>query len=377
VRILHVVTLVSPDGAFGGPVRVAENLARELIARGHDVTVAAAARGYAEGETPTELGGAPLLTFPARRVAPGGFSGLTAPGLQSWIRRHAAGLDVAHVHLARDLVTLPAASSLLRRNVPYVLQTHGMVVESSHPFARPLDTAMTRRVLSGAGAVLHLTAEERAGLLAVGAPERLLVQLGNGVPDVAQPAPLPDRPEVLFLARLQERKRPQAFTRMARTLLAEGVDASFVLVGPDEGEGDAVRADVAAVGDGSRLRYEGPLPPTRTLERLSAASLVVLPSVHEPYPMSVLEAMSAGRGVVITDTCGLAPAVAETRAGLVVDDSQEALDAAVRGLLSTPGELAAVGARAHRASQEVFGMRAVVDRLEDAYATAIAAARRG
>ncbi len=376
MRILHVVTLVSPDGAFGGPVRVAENLARELISRGHDVTVAAAARGYAEGATPTELGGAPLLTFPARRIAPGGFSGLTAPGLQSWIRRHAAGLDVAHVHLARDLVTLPAAASLQRRGVPYVLQTHGMVVESSHPLARPLDAMMTRRVLAHAGAVLHLTPEERAGLLAVGAPERLLLQLGNGVPDVPDPAPLPQRPEVLFLARLQERKRPQFFTRMARTLLAEGVDASFVLVGPDEGEGDAVRADVAAVGDESRLRYEGPLPPTRTLERLSAASLVVLPSVQEPYPMSVLEAMSAGRGVVITDTCGLAPAVADTGAGIVVDATQQSLDDAVRGLLAAPGALASVGGRAHRAAQQVFGMRAVVDRLEESYAAAIAAARR-
>jgi glycosyltransferase involved in cell wall biosynthesis len=377
VRILHVVTLVSPDGAFGGPVRVAENLARELIARGHHVTVAAAARGYAEGETPTELGGAPLLTFPARRVAPGGFSGLSAPGLQSWLRGHAAGLDVAHVHLARDLVTLPAASSLLRHRVPYVLQTHGMVVESSHPLARPLDAALTRRVLDGAGAVLHLTPEERAGLLAVGAPERLLTELGNGVPDVEVVAPMPERPEVLFLARLQERKRPQFFTRMARTLLDEGIDASFVLVGPDEGEGDAVRADVAAVGDASRLRYEGPLPPTQTLQRLSAASLVVLPSVHEPYPMSVLEAMSAGRGVVITDTCGLAPAVERTRAGVVVDDSQAALDSAVRDLLVRPGALGEVGERAHRAAQEVFGMRAVVDRLEAAYRAAVAARRSG
>jgi glycosyltransferase involved in cell wall biosynthesis len=375
VRILHVVTLVSPDGAFGGPVRVAENLARELLRRGHEVTVAAAASGYAPGATPTELGGAPLLTFPARRVAPGGFSGLSAPGLQSWIRAHAAGLDVAHVHLARDLVTLPAATSLRRRGVPYVVQPHGMVVESGSRLAGPLDALVTRRVLDGAGAILHLTPAERAGLLAIGAGEASLRELGNGVPDVADVAPLPARTEVLFLARLQERKRPLAFVQMARTLLAEGVDASFVLVGPDEGQGDAVRAEVEAQGDPSRLRYEGPLPPTRTLERLAEASLVVLPSVDEPYPMSVLEAMSVGRGVVVTDTCGLGPAVAAHRAGLVVDASQGALDEAVRGLLTRPGALEEVGSRALAASRDHFGMTAVVDRLEGLYSDTIASRR--
>ncbi len=371
MRILHVVTLVSPDGAFGGPVRVAENLSRELTRRGHDVSVAAASSGYPEGETPTELGGAPLLTFPARRIAPGGFSGLTAPGLQSWLRSNATGLDVAHVHLARDLVALPAARSLQRHRVPFVVQPHGMVVRSSHPLARPLDALMTRRVLDGAGSVLYLTPAERTGLLVVGAPESRLQPLGNGVPDVEVETPLPVRAEVLFLARLQQRKRPLAFTRMARTLLESGIDASFVLVGPDEGEGDAVRAEVAAVGDESRLRWEGPLAPTRTLERLAASSLVVLPSVDEPYPMSVLEAMSVGRGVVITDTCGLAPAVAEHGGGVVVDASQAALDDAVRGLLTRPGALAEVGARARAASLGHFGMRSIVDRLEVLYADAV------
>ena len=375
MRILHVVTLVSPDGAFGGPVRVAENVARELVRRGHDVTVAAAESGYAAGEAPTELGGAPLLTFAARRVAPGGFSGLNAPGLQSWIRAHAEGLDVAHVHLARDLVTLPAAASLRRRGVPYVVQPHGMVVESDHRLAGPLDALLTRRVLDGAGAILHLTPAERSGLLAIGADESLLRELGNGVPDVADPAPLPERTEVLFLARLQERKRPLAFVRTARTLLAEGVDTSFVLVGPDEGQGDAVRAEIDAQGDPDRLRWEGALPPTRTLERLSQASLIVLPSIDEPYPMSILEAMSVGRGVVVTDTCGLAPAVAEHGAGVVVDATQSALDDAVRGLLQRPGALTEVGGRALTASREHFGMRAVVDRLESLYAAAIVTRR--
>ena len=84
MRILHVVTLVSPDGAFGGPVRVAENLARELRRRGHDVTVAAAASGFADGEAPTQLGAsrrAASAGSPPRDCRPG--SAITHPGSTS------------------------------------------------------------------------------------------------------------------------------------------------------------------------------------------------------------------------------------------------------------------------------------------------------
>ncbi len=38
MRLLHVVTLVSDDGIFGGPPSVAVAQSAELAARGHDVT---------------------------------------------------------------------------------------------------------------------------------------------------------------------------------------------------------------------------------------------------------------------------------------------------------------------------------------------------
>jgi glycosyltransferase involved in cell wall biosynthesis len=367
VRILHVVTLVSADGAFGGPTRVALNQAAALRARGHRVLVAA---GRPAGESAEDLAGdePDLHLFPARRLVPGtGFSGLVAPGMLRWLDRALDGADVVHVHLARDLVTLPAARLAVHRRVPVVLQPHGMVVETDHRLAGPLDAALTRGVLGGAAAVLNLTPEERAGLIAVGPPGLDPQLVRNGVPLPDRAAPLPDRLEVLYCARLQARKRPLLFVEMAEQLLARGVEADFVLVGPDGGEGDAVRARIAAGPAGDRIRWEGPVAPDAVVDRIASASLVVLPSIDEPYPMSVLEAMSVGRGVVVTDTCGLAPAVAEHECGAVVDASIGSLVDAVAALVRDRGALATTGARAYAAAERHFGMPAVAGRLEEIY----------
>ena len=147
-------------------------------------------------------------------------------------------------------------------------------------------------------------------------------------------------PEVLFAARMHPRKRPLAFVEMAKALLDAGVDARFTLVGPDEGEGAALRA--ALKGD-SRISWEGALAPAAIPRRMAAASVYVLPSVREPYPMSVLEAMSVGLPVVVTDDCGLAPLVERTHCGIVTDPEVPALAAAVESILAidlSPGRWA-------------------------------------
>ena len=226
---------------------------------------------------------------------------------------------------------MPVAVAAQRHRIPYVLQTHGMVVPSRHPLATPLDAVCTRRLLRDAGAVFFLTAQERAQLEAVaGAPIRL-VQLGNGVPNYPGTVQRQGQPEVLFAARMHPRKRPTAFVDMAKTLLDAGVDARFTLLGPDEGEGRAIRA--ALQGD-SRISWEGAVAPADVPMRMAAASVYVLPAVREPYPMSVLEAMSVGLPVVITTDCGLAPLVQRTRSGVVSDPDVAALAAATGSILA-------------------------------------------
>ncbi|MFW0795325.1 glycosyltransferase [Gordonia sp. CPCC 205515] len=356
---------MSPDGAYGGPASVALNLCAELDRRGHDVLLAAGTWGY--NPVPTEVDGVRVQLFDAHRLIPvKSFAGVGAPGLWRWFRRFGREFDVVHVHFGRDLVVAPVAWAARFRGVPYVLQTHGMVIPSRHPLARPVDAVMTRPVLRGAGAVCCLDDLERAQVREVGGRGVNLQTLPNGVPDYTGPVVPPGgTPEVLFASRLHARKRPLVFVDMAHRLLATGVDARFTLVGPDNGEADTVGE---AIADETRITWEGPLDHTEIPQRMSQARVFVLPSVAEPYPMAVLEAMSVGIPVVVTDDCGLAPLVERVGCGVVVDHSADSLATAVGGILAEPAKGVHMGQRGRAAVHTECGMAAIADRLDDIYA---------
>lgn len=364
MRVLHIATLFSTDGAYGGPTRVALNQCRALRERGHVVTIAGASAGYED--TPTELDGIPALLFPARRVVPrSGFAGLAAPGLLARLRTVRADFDVVHVHLARDLVTLPAIRMVQALGVPTVAQTHGMIGASGSSLAAPLDRLLTGPALRRAKAVLHLTETERWGLAATIPGELATVELPNGVPAAGSPPPhSPGAVEVLFLARLHERKRPELFVDVARDLLADGVHATFTVAGPDGGR----RAAVEQAAAGTPVRVEGAIDPAAVSARLGLAGIYVLPSIDEPYPMSVLEAMAVGRPIVVTESCGLADVIRETGCGVVVDESKSRLKAAIGELIADPVRARDMGRRAAIVARERFSMDAIGERLESLYA---------
>ncbi len=234
MKILHVLTLMSPFGEYGGPARVSLNQLNELQSRGHSVTLAAGHRGY--DRLPKSADTVPLQLFGAYAVHKRlGFAGLAAPGLLAWIARHHRDFDVVHVHLARDLVTLPAARLALALGLPVIAQTHGMIIQTNKAVARPLDFLLTRPTLRGSKEVLCLTTNEELSIKSVSRSRAITSIINNGIKSPSMTHRSPNVvPEILFLARLQSRKRPTAFVELANILNERGYQAKFRIVGPDE-----------------------------------------------------------------------------------------------------------------------------------------------
>jgi glycosyltransferase involved in cell wall biosynthesis len=306
--------------------------------------------------------------FPARRLLPAGFSGLIAPGLGLYLRRHYSEYDAFHFQLARDLITLPAALFLSRKSANFVVQPHGMIQPDKRWKARLFDLVAVRRVLGSASAVIAYKNVDDEALQEVARGDATIRFLENGVSlDPLQIRKSPASAEVLFMARLHPRKRVLAFAEMARILKDRGVPASYVVIGPDEGDLAELTEYIKSNGMSDDITYEGSVSYDKVRDRLRVASVYVLPSVNEPFPVTVLESMAVGTPAVITDSCGLAIYFERDSAGEVNDGTPEAMAASVHRLLTDMDYYELTAQNARQTILDSFSIRAVVSTLLNYY----------
>ena len=367
MRILHVVTLVDDQSSYGGPLTVAVNQCRELISRGHDARILAGWAGA--GPIPEELEGVPAHLFTVRGLIPGmRFSGLISGAMLTWLHRNAKTFDVAHLHAARDLVPLSAGMVLRRAKVPYTTQTHGMVRPDRRLAARAIDRLLTGRVLRNATARFVLTDTEDRAMVDLLGKNASTVRLPNGVAVHDEARTMTEPLDILFMARLHPRKRVMDFAQAAATLIQEGHSVQFSVVGPDDGDLLLLEEFIAAYPSLSgRLRYEGALPHDAAVSRLAQAGVFVLPSVDEPFPMTLLEALAVGTPSICTTSCGVANDLAWDGAALVVDPGVIPLVEALRQLIQDRAYRHSLSDTARQTARTRYSMEAVGNQLLSAY----------
>lgn len=114
------------------------------------------------------------------------------------------------------------------------------------------------------------------------------------------------------------------------------------------GDGDqrpAIKARIAELGIGDRIRLLGWCAPDRVLREVATARAFVLPSFAEGLPVGIMEALALGRPVIATAIAGIPELVDAQTGWLIPAGSVDALADAIRGALDAPTEpLAAMGA---------------------------------
>ncbi|PVZ03961.1 glycosyltransferase [Actinomycetospora cinnamomea] len=365
MRIIHIVPLLSDDGSFGGPFRVALNQVRELRARGHEAEIitmrlghSSAARSFARES---------VRAFRGLRVPGLRFTGLISLELILWLLRNRSVVDVLHVHASRDLVSMSAmAASRFLPRARIIVQTHGMIQPSGRIGVRVFDSVLTTRLIVRSHVVLTLTNEERAGLQRL-EPSICTMSISNGLQGSFEHAEEQRDHEVLFLARLQERKRPVQFVETAAELHHRFPTWKWTIVGPDDGQLSRVKEAIEQKLLQDIVTYEGSLGYAEVERRLSRASVYVLPSVDEPFPMSLLEAMQAGLACVLTRSCGIAETLEKHQAALVADPNLPSIVRSVGRILEDHELRMSLKREARRVVKSIYSIEAVVDRLLDIY----------
>lgn len=186
----------------------------------------------------------------------------------------------------------------------------------------------------------------------------------NGIDLVrfAQPAPAPpwpvDLPTVGTVAALRPEKNLERLLR-AFALASQQIPARLVIVG-DGPERARLEQLAATMGIADRVWFTGYL--FDPAGALGALDLFALSSDTEQMPISLLEAMAAGRAVVSTDVGDVSEMLPAEQRDFVVGCDDLALGQAISALLGAPARRAALGARNRERAASEFSLDQMVAR---------------
>jgi glycosyltransferase involved in cell wall biosynthesis len=183
-----------------------------------------------------------------------------------------------------------------------------------------------------------------------------------------------DSGQVLFLSNLEVRKGVLV-TLDAFLRLADGLPGARLVIAGSGPEEEDVRRRAAASPHAGRIEVLGHVARDRVLDVMRGCGVYCLASYGEPFGMTALEAMACAKPVVATAEGGLGHIVDGGGGRQVPAGDASALARALREILADPALAHAMGRHNRRKIEQQYAWPRVIDRLEAAYADAIAAAR--
>jgi hypothetical protein len=169
--------------------------------------------------------------------------------------------------------------------------------------------------------------------------------------------------------------------RRAAAVPTGGVSPLAVTIAGDGADAPALRARLAAGGPAA-VRMLGAVPAERIPQLYAVSDVAVvtlrdLPIFEGALPTKLLEAMAAGRPVVLAARGEAARLVEAEGCGLVVPPEEpRALAEALTALAGDPARRVAMGAAGRRAAERNFGRDAWLRRWHDLLASALAPSAR-
>ncbi|WP_207944999.1 GT4 family glycosyltransferase PelF [Actinomadura rubrisoli] len=288
--------------------------------------------------------------------------------------------DLTHA-VSNGVPVLPGLAAKWTYGTPLCLTEHGIYLRERYiEYQRSLYSWPVKAVLLGFLRLLCSAAYRTADLVTpcnlynrrwevrCGADPENLETVYNGVDPARFPAAgaEPATPTISWAGRVDPIKDLETLIKAFALVKEKVPDARLRLFGgtPAGGERYRTRCEALAadLGVAEHTTFEGRVDDIR--DAYAAGTVVVLSSISEGFPYTLIEAMTCGRATVATDVGGVTEAVADT--GLVVPPRapREMADACLR-LLGDEVSRRRLGGAARARALELF----TVDRAVDAFRT--------
>ena len=403
LKVAHVVRRFAFE-EWGGTETVVWNSARNLGKHAVDSEILATRACSATGDEVRD--GIRIRRFdyfypywplsPAKRVALDKKGGNPlSPALAKALRE--GQWDLIHIH-SGGRIAQTAIAEAKRLHVPTVISFHGGCMDvpeaEMREMLRPirhtlrnggiLDRLAGRRfdIVEAADALICVGANEEK-LLRERYPGRKILYLPNGIdPErLARPVDWDFRERfgipagrllLLCIARIDYQKNQMALLRAAALLRDRGEDVGAVLIGPVSANwyADEMRRTISELGLSDRVLW---LPGVEADDdllpaALHAADFFVLPSLHEPFGIAVLEAWSAGVPVIASHVGGLQYLIREGENGRFCSPEEpESIAAALDLCRNDMAETRRMAERAKTEAAECYSWTRITEKLAAFY----------
>lgn len=386
MKILQLIPAFYPAFGYGGTVRVAYELSKGLVQRGHDLTVYTtdtydkSHRIKQENRKPVIIDGIRVYRF--RNI-----SNWLAwkrypipPSLILTTKRKIKDFDVIHMHGFRSTLSIPIYYYAKKYGIPYILQAHGSVATyfQKGTLKRIFDRLWGYKILRGAAKLIAVTPTEAKQYKSMGVSEDKIEIMPNGI-DLSEYNNLPQRGEfkrkydlndkqkiVLYLGRIHKIKGLDLLVRAFADLSNGFNNAKLVIVGADDGYLLALKQLVKKLKIEEKVLFTGPLYGEEKSKVYVDADVYVLPSAYEIFGIVVLEACACGTPVIVTDRCGIADMI-DGQVGLVVAYNKDALSKAILAILNDDKKRREFGERGKLLVREKFNWEKIAELVENVY----------
>jgi glycosyltransferase involved in cell wall biosynthesis len=373
VRIAQVSPWFYPH--LGGVESHVETLSKELVARGHRVTVVTTRDSPYLPERETREG------FEVLRVRPRMIAMRTpvVPGIRAALRDIPA--DLVHAHLPPPLTAHYAADGSEARGLPFIITYH-CDVELPSPFGTIIEAFYRRSLgestLRRARRIIVTTKTYAATSRAVWRHNPIVIpnavdhrrfHPGADGSYVREKLHIPaDKPTVLLVGRIVPHKGVEHFVEAARYL-----NGTQFLVAGEGSSLPAMRRLALDFGVADRVRFLGRVSQANLPRLYAACDVFVLPSVSrlEAFGIVALEAMSTGKPVVVADIPGVREVIEDGSEGLLAEPvNPQDLAEKVQRLIADPQLRAEMGRRGREKVLSAFSIERVTDQVEAVYRSA-------
>ena len=383
MRILQVISTFYPAFAFGGPVKVAYDISKELAKRGHEVEVFTT-NAYDQTcnfkpKFREQLMDGFKVTYFNNLIRSGNI--FFSPEMIVALQKKLKEFDVAHTHFGRQAYDIAVDYYSQRYRVPYVLQAHGDLprIMAKQRLKLIYDLLFSHKVLKDASKVIALSQVEVGQYKRMGVPEEKIAIIPNGI-DLSEYADLPPKgsfkkkfniPEnnriILYLGRIHKTKGIDLLVKAYSQLVncMELKETVLVIAGPDDGYLHEVKSLASSLSISDSVLFTNFISTEDKRKALVDADLFVTPSFYG-FPMTFLEACAVGTPI-ITTTLGDTLEWINGNVGYVTPPTYYDLAKAAYTIISD-AELAEKFSRnCRKIVRSEFSLKKTVDRLEQVY----------